>query len=323
MKPNPIPYNLNHNPIPQARWYNITSNAATRHAEIYLYGVIGGYYANVQQFLADLQNAGAVDKITVYLNTVGGSFYDGLPIYNTLKQHKAHVTVKVMGYALSMGSVIMLAANVVEAAENSLIMMHRAQGGVWGDADDMTHAAQILQKHEQAVLPEYMRRMGKSEQEVKALLQAETWFNAADAKAAGLVDVITGQIDPDLSTAKLHAGSLEYAAQHYRNMPETLLNRINANQTEGDETMTQDDIKAIAAAVTQAMNEDGNTVSKRKYEQLEADYAALITQLEKATAKADANAAAAAKLAELMKDVPGTVPPPVTAPAGYQRPFYG
>lgn len=323
MKPNPIPYNLNHNPIPQARWYNITSNAATRHAEIYLYGVIGGYYANVQQFLADLQNAGAVDKITVYLNTVGGSFYDGLPIYNTLKQHKAHVTVKVMGYALSMGSVIMLAANVVEAAENSLIMMHRAQGGVWGDADDMTHAAQILQKHEQAVLPEYMRRMGKSEQEVKALLQAETWFNAADAKAAGLVDVITGQIDPDLSTAKLHAGSLEYAAQHYRNMPETLLNRINANQTEGDETMTQDDIKAIATAVVsslQAANNADDSVSKRKYDELDADYNDLKARF--STVKADLDAKDAF-IAEKMKDVPGTEPPPVTGPAGYQRPFYG
>lgn len=99
------------------RWYSIATNAAAKHAEIYLYGVIGGYYANVQQFLADLQGAGDVEKITVYLNTVGGSFYDGLPIYNTLKQHQAHVTVKVMGYALSMGSVIMLAGDVVEAAE--------------------------------------------------------------------------------------------------------------------------------------------------------------------------------------------------------------
>ena len=323
MKPNPIPYNLNHNPIPQARWYSITSNAATRHAEIYLYGVIGGYYANVQQFLADLQNAGAVDKITVYLNTVGGSFYDGLPIYNTLKQHKAHVTVKVMGYALSMGSVIMLAADVVEAAENSLIMMHRAQGGVWGDADDMTHGAQILQKHEQAILPEYMRRMGKSEQEVKALLQAETWFNAADAKAAGLVDVITGQIDPDISTAKLHAGSLEYAAQHYRNMPETLLNRINANQTEGEEIMTQDEIKAIATAVVsllQAANSADDSVSKRKYDELDADYNDLKARYSKIKTE---NAAMLEELADLKTVVPGTVPPPVAGPAGYQRPFYG
>lgn len=45
-------------------WYGIATNAATKHAEIYLYGVIGGYYANAQQFLADLQGAGDVETIT-------------------------------------------------------------------------------------------------------------------------------------------------------------------------------------------------------------------------------------------------------------------
>lgn len=209
------------------RWYNITSNAATRHAEIYLYGVIGGWYANVQQFLADLQDAGEVDTITVLLNTVGGSFYDGLPIYNTLKQHKAHVTVKVMGYALSMGSVIMLAGDTVEAAENSLIMIHRAQGGVWGDADAMAHGSQVLLKHEQAVLPEYMRRLGKSEQDVFELLKAETWYTAAEAKAAGLVDVVTAATTTDKSAANMQADSWEYASQHFRNIPQNLKQGIN------------------------------------------------------------------------------------------------
>ena len=211
-------------------WYNIITNAAARHAEIYLYGVIGGYYANVQQFLADLQNAGAVDKITVYLNTVGGSFYDGLPIYNTLKQHKAHVTVKVMGYALSMGSVIMLAGDKVQAAENSLIMIHRAQGCVCGDADDMTHSSQILLKHEQAVLPEYMRRMGKSEQEIMGLLKAETWYNAHEALAAGLVDEVT-EYDHTIDTASFSGDTWEYATQHYRNIPQNIApNTLKANR---------------------------------------------------------------------------------------------
>lgn len=211
------------------RWYNIATNAAAKHADIYLYGVIGGYYANVQQFLADLTAAGEVDSITVYLNTVGGSFYDGLPIYNTLKQHKAYVTVKVMGYALSMGSVIMLAADTVEAAENSLIMIHRAQGGVWGDADDMEHAAEVLLKHEQAILPDYMRRLGQSAQAVQALLKAETWYTAAEAKAAGLVDKIIEPVvasDGQQESAKAH---WEYATQHYSNIPSTLM--LVRNQT--------------------------------------------------------------------------------------------
>ncbi len=200
------------------QWYNIAVNSASRHADIYLYGVIGGWNANIQQFLMDVQNAGDVATMTVYLNTVGGSFYDGLPIYNTLKQHKAHITVKVMGYALSMGSVIMLAGDVIEAAENSLIMIHRAQGEFWGSAEDMQRGAEILIKHEQAILPEYMRRMGKTANQVQALLNAETWYTAAEAKAAGLVDTITQPITPDLTTATNNAESWAYASQHFRNI---------------------------------------------------------------------------------------------------------
>lgn len=263
-------------PASAARWYNIQSNAATKQAEIYLYGVIGGYYANVQQFLADLQAAGDVERITVYLNTIGGSFYDGLPIYNTLKQHKAHVTVKVMGYALSMGSVIMLAGDSVEAAENSLIMIHRAQGVAWGDADAMAQAATILQKHEQAILPEYMRRMGQSAQEVQALLVAETWYTATEAKQAGLIDVITEVVNSNPEAAKLEAEAWNYAAQHYRNIPPALLNRITI--LEEDEPVKPEDIQAITTAVVSALKAsepEGETVSLRKYQRLEADYVEL------------------------------------------------
>ena len=275
-------------------WYNIAHNAGARNADIYLYGIIGGWNVNAQQFLAELQAAGDVDTITVYLNTVGGSFYDGLPIYNTLKQHKAHVTVKVMGYALSMGSVVMLAGDAVEAAENSLIMIHRAQGGVWGDAGEMAKTADILLKHEAAILPEYARRMGKTETEVQALLQAETWYTAAEAKAAGLVDTITGKTTATPPAATMPADSWHYAEQHFNNIPAALLGHIKqatqeVNVMNGNDTQPE-------------------TVSIRKYnnlladrDELQADYDALQA---KYTAYKTEVAPALAELAELKKVVP-------------------
>lgn len=305
-------------PASGARWYNIQSNAATKHAEIYLYGVIGGYYANVQQFLADLQAAGDVERITVYLNTIGGSFYDGLPIYNTLKQHKAQVTVKVMGYALSMGSVIMLAGDSVEAAENSLIMIHRAQGMAWGDANDMAQAATVLQKHEQAILPEYMRRMGQSAQAVQALLAAETWYTAAEAKQAGLIDVITDVVNSNPEAAKLEAEAWNYAAQHYRNIPQALLNRINT--LDEDEPVKPEDIQAITSAVISALKTsepEGDVVSLRKYQRLEEDYAGLEAKYKTMAAENIRLVTIEAEMIELKRERPGTVPPINTGPAGY------
>lgn len=204
----------------------ITAKASGKSAEINLYGVIGGYTANLAQFKRDLDAAGKADNITIYLNTIGGSFADGLPIHNLIKQHPAFITVKIMGYALSIGSVIMLAANRVECAENGLVMIHRAQGFTYGDAADHQKNAEILQKHEQAVIPAYARRLGKTEGQVLALLQDETWYTAKEAKAAGLVDAITNEADMDKAeeTAGMQGEGLKLI-NAYRNRPATLIQR--------------------------------------------------------------------------------------------------
>lgn len=202
----------------------ITAKASnTKTAEIDLYGVIGGYTANLSRFKRDLDNAKDAGSITIYLNTIGGAFNDGLPIYNLIKQHPARISVKVMGYALSIGSLIMLAADRVECAENGLIMIHRAQGFTYGDAADHTKNAQILEKHEAAVIPAYMHKLGKTERQVQEIMQTETWYTAAEAKAAGLVDAITGKVD--LESANDKAGiSAEGRAivNSYRHTPRSI-----------------------------------------------------------------------------------------------------
>ena len=176
--------------------------SGSKNAEIDLYGVIGGYTANIDIFKRALDAVGDVDTITIYLNTIGGAFNDGLPIFNLIAQHPAYITVKVMGYALSIGSYIMLAADHVECAENGLIMIHRAQGFTYGDAADHGKNAQILQKHEEAVMPLYMRKLGKTANQVLDIMQAETWYTAVEAKTAGLIDAITGKIDLDKAKNK-------------------------------------------------------------------------------------------------------------------------
>ncbi len=241
-------------------WYSLINNSSSRHVDIYLYGIIGGWDVNVQQLLAELKAAGKVDTITVFLNTVGGVFYHGLPIFNTLKQHPAHVTVKVMGYALSMGSIIMLAGDTVEAAENSVIMIHRPQGGMnQGDVDDVLKLAEMLEKHEAAILPEYMRRMGITEEEARALLKAETWYTGTEAKAAGLVDNLLGEteLDPEAAGVSMQGEHWEYVNQHYPNMPTNISNMIQAHTVNAGGQMKQADILAIAKAVAVELRRSG------------------------------------------------------------------
>lgn len=306
----------------QARWFNLETNKESKHVDIYLYGVIGGYNVNLQQFLQDLSAAGEVDTITVYLNSVGGYFGDGLPIFNTLKQHKAHVTVKVMGYALSMASVIMLAGDVVEAAENALIMIHRAYNSEWGNADDLTKAAEILLKHEAAIIPEYARRMNLSDKAVFELLKAETWYTASEAKQAGLIDRITGEAVLDKAAAKLDGEVVNYALSNYRNVPANLrhyLNYIPRN-----------------ISPVENITSDGEFVSKRKFELLQDDYGFLKqryddfkskrqgaenSEVEELKIKLDAMQQRLENTERIIakQPQPGTVPPLVTGPAGHHN----
>lgn len=177
-----------------------TAKATSKTADIYLFGVIGGETANLDKFKRDLDAAKKAETINVYINTVGGAFNDGLPIYNLLEQHPAKITVKIMGYCLSIGSVIMLAADRIECAANGMIMIHRAQGFTYGDASDHAKTATVLQKHEAAIIPHYASKLHKTPNEVQALLNAETWYTATEAKAAGLIDAIIGSVDPDTAS---------------------------------------------------------------------------------------------------------------------------
>jgi enoyl-CoA hydratase/carnithine racemase len=125
-----------------------------------------------------------------------------------------------MGYALSMGSIIMLAADRVEMAQNSLVMIHRAQGWAQGDAKEMRAVANRLETHEEAILPLYQQRMRLSEDAVRELLQNQTWYSAKRALAAGLIDAITDPIDLEEATKQIDANAWEECMGDQCTMPD-------------------------------------------------------------------------------------------------------
>lgn len=213
------------------------ADSSGQHLDLFLIGYVGDWGNSLEDFLYRIRQMQNLKTIDVYINSLGGCFEDGLPIYNILKMHPAYVTTKVIGYACSMASVIMLAGDKVQASQNSIIMIHRAQGATWGDADDMTKMAEILVVHENSVIPRYMERMKKTAAEILALLRAETWYNSQPALAAGLIDEIieevdisTGDIlpleDDNESDDLIPENSAKYALEHYRNIPTELKNRL-------------------------------------------------------------------------------------------------
>jgi len=131
--------------------------------------------------------------LTVRLNSYGGSVADGLAIYNALRRHPARVTVTVEGVAISIASLVAMAGDRIEMAENALMMIHAPWAMAVGNAEDMRVAAETLDRYAEAMAASYARASGRAQDDVLGLLTdgADHWYSASEAVAAGFAHTIS------------------------------------------------------------------------------------------------------------------------------------
>ena len=150
----------------------------------------GGVSAN--SFAKDLASLGQVESLNVRINSEGGDVFDANAIYNELVRHPATVTVDIDGMALSAASVIAMAGNRIRMAENAVLMIHNPWTIHAGDAASFRGTADILDKVKTTLVTAYRKQSGKSDGEVARLMDAESWYTADEAKAAGFVHEVVG-----------------------------------------------------------------------------------------------------------------------------------
>ena len=114
--------------------------------------------------------------------------FDGTTIYNAIRQHKSKVIAYVDGLAASIASVIVMAADEIVMGEGSYMMIHEPWSIAIGNYKDMHKEGDLLEKVGGSIADTYMKRSGKEEEEVLSLMEAETWFTADEAVAAGFAD---------------------------------------------------------------------------------------------------------------------------------------
>ena len=179
-------------------WYKIENKGPDK-AEIWIYEQIGedfwtGGGVTAKSFQKEI-SAIKASQIDLHINSPGGSVFDGITIYNLIKQHPANVTAYIDGLAASIASVIALAGDTVVMAENALYMIHNPSGMAFGTAGDLRSFADVLDKIGGTMITAYASKTGKSEDEIRAMLDAESWLTADEAKEAGFVDGIGGEMD--------------------------------------------------------------------------------------------------------------------------------
>jgi ATP-dependent Clp protease, protease subunit len=174
-------------------WYSIKAKADQKTAEISIYDEIGYWGVTAKQFIGDLK---AVDATTIKLaiNSPGGAVFDALAIYNALRQHPAAVEVTIMGVAASAASVIAMAGDTIVMPENAFMMIHNPLNMAYGNADDLREMADVLDKIGASLIGIYARRTGLPDDEIKALLDAETWLNAEEAVTKGFADELQAEL---------------------------------------------------------------------------------------------------------------------------------
>lgn len=174
------------------KFYQLTQSNDV--AELYIYGDITPYpwyESDVSaKNIIDEINSITASTINVYISSYGGDVGSGLAIYNALKRHKAKVKTYCDGMACSIASVIFLAGDERIMNEASLLMVHNAWVYAEGNAEQLRKQADDLEKVTQASVEAYKAHSSLSEEEIKAMMDAETWISPEEALSYGFATAI-------------------------------------------------------------------------------------------------------------------------------------
>lgn len=172
-------------------WYRVENAAKAgekTRAKVHIFDAIGGWFGVRTKDLVQEINDLDVDEMEVRLNSPGGDVWDGASIMNALRTHRARVEVYVDGLAASIASVIAMGGDEIIMSRGSQMMIHCASTIIWGNAVNLRKRAAMLDKTDANIAGIYAARAGGDAEDWLALMEAETWYNAAEAVAAGLAD---------------------------------------------------------------------------------------------------------------------------------------
>lgn len=224
-----------------------------------LYGEISEYswYGDEiapEVFNNDLKEIGAVEEITVRINSGGGDVFAAVAIYTRLKEHKAKIAVKIDGWCASAATIIAMAGDTVEISVAGVFMIHDPLAGLLGyyNTTELNKIVKELETIKQSIVNCYMTVSDKSEEEIKSLMTDEgTWFTGQEAVDAGfctavmLTDVKT-EVE-DAETVVVNAVSI--GLERFHTVPKGLLgyksslnNNTNAKNKE-ESKMTLEELK--------------------------------------------------------------------------------
>ena len=227
------------------KFYNFINNTDNS-ANLYIYGTITSWRwddedVSADSFKKELEDLGDIDILNVHINSCGGEVFQGLAIYNLLKQHKATVNVYIDGIAASIASVIAMAGDKIFIPKTALMMIHNCSTWTRGNSKDLRKTADDMDKIMKALKASYMSRIKITEDKLQELLDEESYLTADECIEMGFADIITENIEDNVEMV---------ASTNIYN----LVMKLKEKQKIIDKTQ-KDSIEEIAEKVSQNINE--------------------------------------------------------------------
>lgn len=157
--------------------------------KIVIDGIIGGWNIDGRYIRNELEKAGGKD-VYVEIASPGGFVFDGIEIFNLFKNYSGNVHMHIIGLAASMASYIPLAGNKITAEENAVFMIHNVWSFAIGDYRDLEKEIKLLKGLTDILAKAYVNKTGKSLNEVKRLMNEETFFFGNEIIENGFIDEI-------------------------------------------------------------------------------------------------------------------------------------
>jgi ATP-dependent Clp protease, protease subunit len=160
---------------------------------IFVTGEVEDYMAGliVSQLLY-LESENPKKDIWMYINSPGGVVTAGMAIHDTMQYIRPRVGTVCIGQAASMGSFLLASGEpgMRVALSNSRIMVHQPSGGARGMASDIEIQAKEILRIRRRLNDLYVKYTGKPLKDIEKAMDRDTFLEADEAKAFGLVDQV-------------------------------------------------------------------------------------------------------------------------------------
>lgn len=224
-------------------------------AHIYVYDVIDAWWgASAAALIEALQGAG--DRaVHLHINSPGGDVFEARAMAAAIVAHPGKVTSHIDGLAASAATYLALAASEVRMSDGGLFMVHNSWTIAYGDKAELRGTADLLDKIDGTISADYARRTGAAADQVKAWMDAETWFTAAEALDAKFIDAIDANTKRAAGQAQAQAAANRWDLSAYANAPAAL--KVANKPTVKPLNSTEADYLSQTAAGLAAMVQQG------------------------------------------------------------------